>query len=572
MAGTLAEKPRIIGLAAAGLWRRLSRRLRTGPIARWRFAGLSPDRVLIAPPDLRMADAHVAQEFYSGRYALAGKTVETGGLSPFQIMPPSAEWASGLHNFRWLRHMREAGTGLASVHARSLVTDWLRLHGRIIEGPTWDADTVAKRVIAWLQHSGTLLRDCDLAFYRAFLKSLAFQLRYLKAVAKGLDQAEPRLRARIALVLAALSLPVSAARLNAATRHLVHELERQILPDGTHLSRNPESVLELLTDLLPLRQTFINQSKNPPAALVAAIERLLPALRFFRHRDGSLARFNGAGFAMQERIAAVLRFDDSAGTPLASAPHGGYQRLSMGSVTLIADTGAPPPVGASDDIHAGCLSFEFSSGRHSFVVNAGVDRFGPPEFRPLARTTAAHSTATINDLSSCRFAEKGALSNLAGTPILSGPRRVPVKRQDTGHTQAFVSSHDGFVGSAGLLHEREITLSHGGSVISGRDKFVAPAGHPARSGTAVQVAIRFHIHPKVHLVINAENQFELLANRDDTWVFTCNDIAPHDEESLFFAGISGPQKTRMIVLEFDASNVSEVTWQFTRTALGAWSR
>lgn len=572
MADTLAGKPRIIRLAAAGLWRRMSARLRTGPIARWRFSGLAPDRVLIAPPDLRMADAHVAQEFYSGRYALSGKTVDTGGQSPFQIMPPSEEWEAALHNFRWLRHMREAGTGLAAAHARSLVSDWIRLHGRTIEGPTWDADTVAKRTIAWLQHSGTLLRECDLGFYRAFLRSLAFQLRYLRTVAKGLDEGEPRLRARIALVFAALSLPVSATRLSQATRNLGRELDRQILPDGIHISRNPESVLELLTDLLPLRQTYANQSETPPAALVAAIERLLPALRFFRHADGSLARFNGAGFAMQERIAAVLRYDESAGAPLSSAPHGGYQRLATGSVCLIADTGKPPPGGASQDAHAGCLSFEFSSGRHSWIVNGGVDRFGPGDFRPLSRTTAAHSTATVNDLSSCRFSSRGKLSNLAGTPILSGPRHVPVNRQDSDDVQSFAASHDGYAASAGLVHHRQIALTHAGSVIIGRDSFVTPSGKPLRPGSKADVDIRFHLHPKIRMTVNGDGLIELSANRDDTWVFTCAEIAPHMEDSLFFAGISGPQKTRMIVLQFAAADHAEVNWQFTRTKLGYWSR
>ncbi len=572
MAGTLAEKPRIFRLAVAGLWRRISRRLRSGPVARWRFSGFAPDRILIAPPDLRMADAHLAQEFYSGRISLSGRTVDTGGLSPFQIIPPSDEWASALHNFRWLRHMREAGTDLACSHARALVADWIRFHGKNIEGLPWDAHTTAKRVIAWLQHSGTLLRDCDLEFYRTFLRSLAFQLRYLRTVTPSLDNAEARLRGRIALVFAALSLPVSAAKLQGATRHLEAELDRQILADGVHISRNPETVLELLTDLLPLRQTYGNQSENPPTALIAAIERLLPALRFFRHRDGSLARFNGAGFAMQERIAAVLRYDESAGSPLSAAPHGGYQRLSMGSVTLIADTGLPPPVGASDEAHAGCLSFEFSSGRHSYIVNAGTDRFGPTDFRPLARTTAAHSTATINDLSSCRFANAGSLKNLVGTSILAGPRKVPVKREDASDNQSFTASHDGFVTAAGIVHERKITLRHGGSVIEGCDRFMTPSGYPARAGTRAKVAIRFHLHPKIHIIHDDDGQMMLMANRDDSWVFTCSQIAPSDQDSLFFAGISGPQKTRMLVLEFDATQIQEVNWQFTRTALGAWSQ
>ncbi len=572
MAVTLAEKPHIARLVAAGLWRRLAKRLRSGPIARWRFSGFAPDRILIAPPDLRMADAHLAQEFYSGRIALAGRTVDTGGLSPFQIVAPTDEWAAALHNFRWLRHMRKAGTDLACAHARALVADWIRYYGRTMEGLPWETDTVAKRVIAWLQHSGTLLRGCDIEFYRTFLKSLSFQLRYLRTIAPGIESAESRLRVRIALVFAALSLPVSASKLQNATRNLDEELKRQILADGVHTSRNPEALLELLTDLLPLRQTYGNQSESPPAGLVAAIDRLLPALRFFRHRDGSLARFNGSGFAMQERIAAVLRYDESAGNPLSAAPHGGYQRLSAGSVTLIADTGTPPPVGASESAHAGCLSFEFSSGRHCYVVNAGADRNGPSDFRPLARMTAAHSTATINDLSSCRFANAGTFRDLVGTPILAGPKRVAVNRVDGADSQSFVASHDGFLAATGLIHERQITLSHGGSVIAGRDRFITPSGHPARSGWKAKIAIRFHLHPKTHLALNHDGQMMLTANRDDTWVFTCSEVAPHEEESVFFAGVSGPQKSRMIVLEFDGIQTSEVHWQFTRTDIGVWSK
>jgi uncharacterized heparinase superfamily protein len=571
LVGSLADQPRMIGLAAAGLWRKVSRRLRSGPIARWRFAGMTPDRILIAPPDLRMADAHIAQEFYAGRIALAGKTVETGGASPFEIIPPSDEWQAALHNFRWLRHSREAGTELASVHARTLVSDWMRLYGRNIEGLTWEPDIVAKRVIAWLQHSGTLLKDCNLDFYRAFLKSLAFQLRYLRTMAPAMDDCEAKLRCRIALVFAALSLPVSAARLTSATRNLELELARQILPDGGHISRNPETVLELLTDLLPLRQTYANQSENPPQALVAAIERMLPALRFFRHCDGALAHFNGAGYAMQERIAAVLRHDDTAGSPLSSAPHSGYQRLTLGSVTVIADTGLPPPLSASQDAHAGCLSFELSSGRHRYIVNAGTDRFGPADFNLLSRTTAAHSTATVNDTSSCRFAKSQSSRNLFGTPIVSGPRHVPVRRLHQTGSEGFLASHDGFMRVFGVVHERQMILSEGGSVLAGKDSFVDQKGFPLRSNNRNHIAVRFHLHPSVGIEVNGDGQLVLSAERDDTWVFTCNELAPTIDESVYFAGISGPQKTKMILLEFDATDISEVTWQFTRTALGNWS-
>lgn len=569
---------RALVLAGTGTWRRIVRRLQTGPIASWRFIGRTPDRIVLAPPDLHMADAHLAREFLSGRFALAGKSVDTAGISPFNVSTPNSGWAASLHNFRWLRHIREEGGEQATHLARSLVDQWIRKYGSSIGGLPWEPDIASKRIIAWLQHSGTLLRDCDHEFYRLFLKSLAIQLRYLKAVTPGLDVGETKLRCRIALTFAALSLPVAQSRLNKATTNLELELKAQVLADGVHISRNPETVLELLTDLLPLRQTYSNQSENPPTILISTIERLFPALRFFRHRDGALANFNGAGYALQERIAAVLRYDDTGGKPLSVSPHSGFQRLAMGSVTLIADTGKPAPFGASHDAHAGCLSFELSSGRHRYIVNAGTDRFGPSDYRQISRTTAAHSTATLNDTSSCQFAMTAKAKSLYGTPILSGPRAVVVKRQDDEGTQefvassGFVASHDGYLKRFNVIHTREIQMTHNGSVVLGTDHFADANGYPARTVTRDLVTIRFHVHPQITVSLNSDAQIMLACERDDTWVFSCQEVAPTVAQSIFFAGISGPQKTKMIVLEFHASELTTVNWRLTRTVLGNWSQ
>ena len=109
-------------------------------------------------------------------------------------------------------------------------------------------------------------------------------------------------------------------------------------------------------------------------------------------------------------------------------------------------------------------------------------------------------------------------------------------------------------------------------MIIGRDSFLTPSGKPLRPGSKADVDIRFHLHPQIRMAVNSDGLIELTANRDDTWVFTCTEVAPHMEESLFFAGISGPQRTRMIVLQFAAADHPEVNWQFTRTKLGYWSR
>lgn len=568
MTVALSETPHIWALAGANLWRRFSRRMRAGLIFRWRFSGFAPDRILIAPPDLRIADPQVAQEFYAGHFSLEGHAVDTGGASPFAIEAPNAAWEAALHGFRWLRHLRAAGTELAAANARSLVFDWIDAHGRTMRGIAWSPDVTSRRVIAWLQHSNVVLAGANLSAYRRFLRSLAFQVRYLRTMAGAIDDEEQRLRARIALAFVSLALPGSPTAARAARRHLERELQLQILPDGGHVSRNPMVLLELLTDLLPLRQTYASGPDGPPKALIDAVERMLPALRFFRHQDGSLALFNGAGATMPERIVAVLRHDETGGMPLSHAAHSGYVRLSIGGTTVIADTGPPPPATSSRDAHAGCLAFEMSSGRHRYIVNTGVDLFGPPDFRLLSRATAAHSTATINDTSSCRFSNGRGVSSMCGTPIIAGPTRVNFEHIGEGDEQGFVASHDGYVRLFGIHHERQIVLSQGGSVIDGTDRFFGNGRRALRAGRSDTVVIRFHLHPTVKVDTDEQGYLTLNAGFDDVWVFTSDAVAPAIEDSIFFAGFSGPAKTHQIALAFKAAEVPEVHWRLTRTRLG----
>ena len=564
MANARGHSPRLWGLVAREVWRKARRRLRTGPVYRWRYSGRTPERVLIAPPDLRLADAQIAIDIYHGRYALGGHLVDTGGASPFQVDSSDRQWLEALHGFRWLRHMREAGTDLAAANARALVADWIATDGRKINGLAWMPHVTARRIIAWLQHSTVVLQGAEFGFYRAFLKSLAVQIRYLRSMAPEMPDGEERLRARIALAFAALSLPVPQSALRNASRALCVELDRQILADGGHVSRNPMAILELLADLLPLRQTFASQAEAPPPQLIGAVERMLPALRFFRHQDGALARFNGMGLTNPDRLTAILRHDDTGGAPLLHASHSGYERLTMGSTTVIADVGAAPPADVSHQAHAGCLSFEMSSGRNQFIVNCGVDEYGDDDFRPLSRATAAHTTAVLNDSSSARFAISAGMNGIVGTPLVAGPRHVECRREDSSGVQGFMASHDGYLSRFGLYHEREMALSAEGRILEGADRFFRSGGKPAPNNGRDNVAIRFHLHPDTELYRDGQDRLVLTARHADQWLFTCDDVEPQVEESIFFAGLGGPRRSRQIVLAFAASGTPEVTWRWTK--------
>jgi uncharacterized heparinase superfamily protein len=567
----IADTPHLWAIIAREGWRRLRVSLRSRPVALWRFTGLAPDRLLIAPPDLRVPDPHFAEDFYNSRFLLANIMVDTGGRSPFDITDADENWLHALHNFRWLRHLRATNSELHHANARAMTGDWIDSHGRRLRGAAWEPEITAERIISWLQHSQVILKGAELPFYRNFVRMIMVQVRYLRSMAADMPRAEGRLRARIALAFASLSLPVSSRVRAQAARQLELELRRQILPDGGHTSRNPVALVELLSDLLPLRQTYVNQTGQPPPELVSAIDRMLPALRGLRHDDGALALFNGAGATAPERVMAVLRLDETAARPLLHGAHCGYQRLAMGGTCVIADTGTPPPQADSSAAQAGCLAIEMSSGRQRYIVNAGIDYAGPKDYRQLARMSAAHSTLVLNDTSSSRFSSKGWLSKWLGTPLVAGPTKVPVQRDDTDGVQSFTASHNGYAAPFGLIHERTVTLGQEGSVLSGTDRLTRKNGRPVTQDSKDRVCIRFHVHPSVQIGRDEEGRYALYVDSGDVWLFVCDDVAPQLAESVHFAGLAGPVVSRQIVLEYLARDFSEVHWQFVRTHLGRWS-
>lgn len=560
MAVTADSRMPIWGLALRDGWRRTRRRLRVGWLHRWRFAGTTPARVLACPPDLRAADPLIAQDIYHGRFPLGGRMVETHGSSPFSLSVPHPGWREELHGFGWLRHCRAARTELAYANARALVSDWIEGPGRHIGGDAWEPRIVAARLTAWLAHSSMLLQGAEPPFHRAFLRSLMVQVRYLRAVTPDLPAGSDRLQARIALAFSALSLPVSQRALLHATRHLAHELERQILPDGGHRGRNPGMLVDLLSDLLPLRHTYAAQGEAPPPALLHAIERMLPMLRFFRHADDTLARFNGVGSTPHERIAAIMRHDESRGAPLTHAAHSGYTRLAQARAVVIADCGAIPPLDLSFEAHAGCLSFEFSANGRSLVVNSGVDHRGAADFRPLARATAAHSTLVLDDTSSARFALPRAAKDTRAAPMIDGPRQVTVERHER-DAQGFTASHDGYLNRFGFVHERALRLDRNGARLAGLDRLVAK-GRAARNAT--HGVLRFHLHPDVELFRDEHGALVLVARGNEAWTFRCREHEPQVEESIFFAGVAGPRRTRQIAIHFEAGDNAEIGWSFVR--------
>jgi uncharacterized heparinase superfamily protein len=524
-----------------------------------------PERLRIAPPDIRTTDSTVADQIYAGYFSFEGKTVQARGVSPFLAAPPSEGWRRSLAGFSWLRHLQASDKRVALATAQALVGDFLSLPKLPADDPAMEAAVVARRLLSFLSQSPMLLDGAEADFYDAFMLALARNARLLWRALAG-DGARGADRAFCVIALAEFAVCADTGRKIAphVSRALSAELDREILTDGGHVSRNPQVAVDLLLDLLPLRQVIAARGLQTPPAVLRAIDRMMPMLRMLQHGDGSLGLFNGMGATALDRLANVLAYEDTRGAPPVNAPYAGYQRMEARNALVIVDAGGPPPFEFSLSAHAGCLSFEFSIGIERVVVNCGAP--SPPHLdaRELARATAAHSTLVIGDRSSARIAPPSAPRWRAGR-VLAGPHNIEVERRRPEGETTLVLSHDGYARDFGLIHERELTLAADGAALLGVDRLIAAEGGGRHAQTS-DFAVRFHIHPRVRVASSAVGTVELVLANDETLVFEAQGATPEIEDSIFFAAPGGARNCAQIVVRGMAAAGAEIAWSFRRRA------
>jgi uncharacterized heparinase superfamily protein len=562
---SLAERSRIAFIAAKRSQRASVARLQFSPLLRWRFGTTSLGHLLIVPQNLRNADPSFWPELKLGQLGLAGVSAPLRDHSPLDIRPPNEAWARALHGFGWLRHMEAAGDEEARQVARQITVEWtIRQRGG--HGLAWEPAVMGRRIISWLSYANFLLDDADVETYDAITASLGAQIVRLAACWRDGPDGYQRMLALTALVLADLCVAGHDRQLEEIEKVFAGEIERQILDDGGHVSRNPAVLVDLMLDLLPTRQCFAARGRKPPDALMQGLADAVAFLRYMRLGDGRLARFNGVSVASPAGLATVLAYDDRLGTPLASARHSGYVHLGRGATILVADAGAAPSFEFAGEAHAGCLSFEMSAGSRLVFVNGGAPSASDAEWRAQARATASHNTLCVNDVSSAKLVRHKKLEALIGGAPIRGPRTVDSSVEEANGDLVWRASHDGYFGRFGMIHRREIRLSASGSCIRGVDQ-LSGAATALRLKTDLPFAVHFHLHPEIDCELgDTPGTADIVTPEGQVWRFSASGAALSIEESTYFADSSGPRRTLQFVLRGTTFGETDVAWQIETRA------
>jgi len=548
-------------------------RLALGEVAdgwRRRVAGLAPAFSTLrasglgrAMPPLIRGRPEWASDIYRGTFSFAGHTGWAVAGAAFIEAAAPVDWQAQLHGFDWLRHLAAAGRELNRVNARALIADWISLTGRH-PAPARRNDVVARRLMAWIGHAPFYVRGASQAFEAALFRSLSRQVRLLLRGLRAEPDCRHRLIGAIALAQASVGLQGLEALKDPAFAALEAELDAQVLPDGGHRSRNPADVAALMVDLVPLRMALDAARLEIPERFNAAIERMLPALRFFSHGDGGLAAFNGLRDNMAGWARAVLETDNVHGKPLIHAVHSGYGRLQAGQAVVIADVGRTPHPGSNPQAGLGALSFEFSDGAHRIIVNCGALAAPDIDWDMAARHTAAHSTACLGAEPAGRILSNRLVRYIFGGPIALGPGQVEADVTANAEGMLLVARHDGYERAFGVTHERRLFLAANGRDLRGEDRFLADLEHLDHL-TSIDFAIRFHLHPSLNASLSRDRSSVMLVlpNRQG-WRFSARGGVMGLEDSVYLPGHAKPRRGQQIVLKGAVGRPDRVQWAIKR--------
>ena len=259
--------------------------------------------------------------------------------------------------------------------------------------------------------------------------------------------------------------------------------------------------------------------------------------------------FNGTQESDDALIKYVLLQSGSRARTIHSLPQTGYERVTQGKTLMLMDTGRAPAYPYDAYAHCAPLAMEFSYGRDRVFVNCGTHPTNM-EWKDALRATPAHSALTIDDRNVCEIHRDGSLARK--------PKKVVVNREDKNGGVLVDACHDGYLPLNGITHRRRVYIGDQGHDIRGEDNLTCSVG----LGRTHDVAVRFHLHPRVTASLVNEGREVLLRLHGGTgWRVSCEGATLALDDSIYLGEGSRPRKTKQIVLRTRMeSDFTQVKW------------
>ena len=393
------------------------------------------------------------------------------------------KWKETLHSFNWIKDLRSVGAGKSGVFVRKEILKWIKIHNSWSQ-LEWRSDILGKRICSILGNLTFFFLSADENFQQILLRSICKQGNHLIKNKLYDVSGFNRIYAIKGIIALSISFSIFKNNIDLGIKLLLKEINDQILMDGLHYLKSPSKHLEFLLNLIDIKNYLATLNIRVPNEINKSIISMSYTAKVFKHPNGSLPTFNNSNHVALKKINQIIVRSNSKKKVPSFVNISGFNRIYKNRLYFIMDCSNP----VSEDIYAGALSFELSIGKYQIIVNCGSPYINNKKWAEAMKSSAAHSTASIDDINSSDIIFEN--NNKRTAKVWS-----KVKKRDG--TYWIDSAHSGYKNYFGLIHSRKIHIDTSNKIIRGQDCFSKSPDEYLN--IPKKYSIRFHLHPDIQV-------------------------------------------------------------------------
>ncbi len=455
-----------------------------------------------------------------------------------------------LHSFFWLFSLDLKSSNKIT---QSIILNWIE-NNQNYNPKNWEIDTLSKRIISWLSNSKLSYENSDQIYKEQFNKNIKKQINHLINEISRSSLVDDKMIGCSAIILTGLSFK-DEKNLNYGLNLLKKIINFSFDSDGFPKSRNIRQLIFYLKYFILIREWLKESQTEIPEYLNEIIFYLGQAFNFTWQNINQSLLFNGNHITDNSDFDKYLKFHNYKFKSEANE-YGGYIILKNKSVILSADIGPSPDKKFSNDYQSGSLSFEIYYKENKLISNSGYFQNFKHQLNSISKSTATHSTLTLDNRSSCKL-KKDTDGYLKIEKDLKILKKTVVFEKNY---WKIIASHDGYIKDYGIIHERQIEFFPEANKFIGHDKLLKKSNFKSSD-----FEIRFHFDPNAKITKTQEGKSILIELKNSGWKFTCKKHLIDVETGLYFGKKNSFAENQNIFISGVTQNEEQdVQWEIIK--------
>ena len=455
-----------------------------------------------------------------------------------------------LHNFFWL-----FSVDLKSSNEiiQSIIKSWIEKNSKYND-QVWEINVLSKRVISWLSNSKLTYEDGNDDFKVQFNFIIRKQLKHLINQINKSNTLDDKIISCTAIILGGLCYQDENLRnygFNLLRKIINNCLDKELFPK----SRSLRQLAFYLKYLILIRELLKDSQHEIPDYLDETIYYLGRGYSYLIGNSNNSFLFNGNNETNNSDFDLYLKNN---GYKFKSDENiiGDYGFLKGKKMSIIMDLGNAPENHFSQNYQSGPLSFELNYLGEKLICNSGYFQKIDHQLNNISRSSASHSTLTLNSSSVSQFFFENN-----GKKIVNKNFKIITKKVISDKDKWILEgSHDGYFKKYGVIHNRKIEISNKDFVINGLDRLLKNKNHKS-----VIFEIRFHMYPGTKVTKTIDGNTILIEMKNSGWKFTCENQKINFETGLFFGKKNNYSENQNIYIYGKTSmNDESINWIFQK--------